>query len=152
MGKVEDYTLETDIIELHSQGESSRKISVIFKKRGIAISKTAIQNWINTHKSLIGQLAKQNDVIQNRLVNAFLDAGQQILFMNNAALKIFNEAEADIDRPSMFRALDQMGKNLLLYNQLIGKPESEMDMVRILERLPPKYQEAIKLVHSRGNR
>jgi len=151
MSKIEDLNLQNDIFDLVSQGHSARSIARIFKKRGVKIHHSTISRWINSNQELLNIMSQRDDKMKERVVNTFLDASQQILFMNTATLKIFNESEVDNDRTSMFRALDQMGKNLLLYNQLIGKPESEMDMVRILERLPAEYQEAIKNVHRRRN-
>lgn len=144
MGKVEDLNLQQDIIELHSRGESARSIAKIFHKQGISINHSTISIWIKTHGHLFEDMLRHNVEIKKRTIAHFLDASQQLLFMNKQAKSIYEQATQEGDRLNALRALDQMGKNLVLYQKFIGLPEKDKPPVlQVIEQLPTEYREVL---------
>jgi len=146
MGKVAQYNLQDDIIELVLQGESSKSIARIFKKRGIEISWMTIQRWINKNKEIIHLKTLQNDTVKERVVTNTLNASESILELTGITKRILFNSLQDGDRASSLRALERLEKQLLLYTKLVGMPGEDSGMVHFLEHLPPAQREAIKNV------
>ena len=122
----------------------------ILEKRGIKIHHSTISRWINNNQQLIQSYTRQNDTIRERIATTFLDASDQILFMNREAKTIYDQAIKEGDRLNALRALDQMGKNLLLYQKVIGLPDTDKTpVVKLIQQLPSPYREVLIDIHNK---
>jgi hypothetical protein len=145
--KIDRLGLADEVLELLANGYSNRAVEKHFAKRQIKVTKNTVREWKAANKKKVQEAVKNRSTsIHAEQVEKTLKIGEYILKMNAKAEKVLQAAEDRGNYPLVLKSLDQLARQLKLYNDLIGTPPVDYETEEILKRVSPDKQEAMLLL------